>query len=154
MDETIYFDENLFYLNEIINTIADGVRLDLETSLFSDKIVSDVLFVEHALTLLSDALIENELLIHRSDDLRRLLRTLRRFVEVLESITTHPKAFAARLQPFHEKLDDICEAQREHIGRVWDILSTANSSDAQPADVVSEAEIRFLLDGNSSEELA
>lgn len=154
MDDTIYYDENLFYLNEVINTIADGLRLDLESSIFVDKIVDDVLFTEHALAALHDSLMHNELLVHRVEHLRRLMRTKRRFADVLSSTGSNGHGLETKLLPFAAKFRDIASSQRNHVQTLQDLVAHADPGEEHPVDVVSEQEFRFLLDEENSEEPA
>lgn len=149
----IYYDENLFYLNEIINTIATGLRLNLQASIFAEKLVEDILFVENALSHLFGALVENTVLINRSEHLRRLLRTRRRFAEVLNSIMAEDHSLSVKLEPFFAKFRDLADGQRDHIRSIRETLSATQSESVHEKDVVSELEFKFLLSEESSEEI-
>ena len=155
MDDTIYYDENLFYINEIINTISDGFKLDLIPSLFSEKIVEDILFVEGALDVVHESLVENELMINRAEHLRKLVRTKTRFADLIETIVREDHAFSKAAEPFHPRFREISERQREHVALLRDVLFATAESQGDDIDVVSEQEFRFLLSKeDNSEELA
>ena len=154
MEDTIYYDENLFYINDIINTISRGLRLDLEPDLFIDKFVDDILFVEHALSMLYSSLSNNKNLVNKSEHLRRFMRSKRRFSEVLESITESSRGFSLRISPFYAKFRDIAEGQREQLLEMREALYATTTPDELQPDVVSEQEIMFLLSEERSGELA
>ena len=122
MKDTIYYDENLFYINDIVNTISRGLRLDLDPDLFVDKFVEDILFVENALSVLHSSLINEDRLVSRADYLRRLIRAKKRFAEVLESIARSTRGFSTRIAPFHDKFLDIARGEREHVQSIRDVL--------------------------------
>ncbi len=155
MDETIYYDENIFYINEIINTIAGGFKLDLMSRLFADKIVEDVLFVEQALSVVQVSLLENEVMINRPKHLRRLARTRGRFAGVLDLIVKGDHSFAEVVEPFRPRFRELAAEQRRHVAVLRDLLHSAADSVGAESEVVSEQEFRFLLsDAGDSEEFA
>ena len=154
MEDTIYYDENLFYVNEIINTVGDGFRLDLHASIFLDKVVEDVLFVESALAFLFAALRENELLINRAEHLRRMLRTKSRYSDVLDMIVNESHSLSEQIAPFFSKFKELSAGQRADMVEIRNILFTQGDLTTGESDVVSEAEIRFLLKEEDSEEPA
>ncbi len=104
MTEKLYYDDNIFYINEIITTIDDAVQLDIDSGLFLDKIVEDILFVEGTLARLYGSLSENELLIRRTEHLRRILRSKQKYTQLLEDIVQQRAAIGAELTPFFFKI--------------------------------------------------
>ena len=44
MQQPIRFEENLYFVNEHINTIESGLALKIDSHIFFDKIVEDIFF--------------------------------------------------------------------------------------------------------------
>jgi len=154
MAEKIYYDDNIFYLNEIISNIDDGIRLDIDSGLFLDKLVEDILFVESTLARLYGSLQENDKLIRRGEHLRRLVRSKLKFSELLEDIVQHRVPISENLVPFYPKFHELISEQQDHLDEIRAQLTTANGSADEGEDVVSQEEIRFLLMESNSEETA
>ena len=151
MAEKIYYDDNIFYLNEIISNIDDGIRLDIDTDLFLDKLVEDILFVESALARIYGSLHDNSKLIRRNEHLRRLVRSKLKFSELLEDIVERRVPISENLAPFYPKFIELFHEQQHHLDELRAQLST-NDSAGEDEDMVSQEEIRFLLmEGNSEE---
>ena len=149
MAEKLYYDDNIFYLNEVITTIDDAIRLDIDSGLFLDKIVEDILFVESALARLYGSLKENDLLIKRSEHIRRLLRSKQKLCELLEEIMNTHASIGTDLLPFFPKFNELVTEQQAHIDEIHSLLNVAVSSPDRNEDVVSQEEFRILMEGSS-----
>ena len=149
MAEKLYYDDSIFYLNEIITTIDDGIRLDIDSGLFLDKLVEDILFVESTLARLYGSLRENDSLIRRSEHIRRLLRSKQKFSELLQEITSNNAPIGADLMPFFPKFTELIAEQRGHIDEIHSLLKTSVSAPEQSEDMVSQEEFRILMEDNS-----
>ncbi|MBN1685061.1 MAG: hypothetical protein JW852_00320 [Spirochaetales bacterium] len=148
MAEKLYYDDNLFYLNEIIASLDDALRLDIDSDLFLDKFVEDIMFVESILDRLYLALKENELLIRRAEYLRRIMRSKHVFADLLSGIMSGESALGQNLYPFFPKFRELINEQREHINEIRGLLSSPASA-LQPEDMVSQEEFRILLEDTS-----
>ncbi len=148
MAEKLYYDDNLFYLNEIIVNLDDAVKLDIDSSLFLDKFVEDIMFVESILGRLYLSLKENDMLIRRSEHLRRIMRSKQVFSELLGNITSGDTTIGKNLYPFFPKFRELIAEQREHISEIRNLLSSPSSGDQQE-DMVSQEEFRILLEDNN-----
>ena len=145
MAEKLYYDDNIFYLNEIITTIEDALKLEIDSGLYLDKLVDDLLFVEATLARLYGSLMENQMLIRRSEHLHRLLRSKQQFCELLESISARQVAIGSDLVPFFPKFRELIAEQREHISDIQSLLHTSETAPEQAEDMVSQEEFRILM---------
>ena len=148
MAERLYYDDDLFYLNEIIAVLDDAVRLDIDSNLFLDKFVEDVMFVETILGRLYLSLMENDLLIRRAEYFRLIMRSQHIFAELLGNIMNSESGLAKNLYPFFAKFRELITEQRVHINEIRTLLSS-QTSEAQHEDMVSQEEFRILLEDNS-----
>lgn len=72
MARQINYDDDIFYLTFLVKRMRDGIRLDLDESLFTEHIRGDISFVEEAITHIHRNLINNELMIRRGEYLSTL----------------------------------------------------------------------------------
>ena len=153
MAEKLYYDDNIFYLNEIITTIDDALKLDIDSDLFLDKVVEDILFVESTLARIYGSLSENELLIRRSEHLRRILRSKQKFTELLEDIVQRRVSIGPQIVPFHPKFRELIFEQQRHIEEIRGLLNTSTASVERSEDLVSPEEFRILMEDPSEESI-
>ena len=152
MGEKFYYDDNIFFITEIIKNIRDGVRLDISPRLFADKIVEDILFVDSALAGLYAALTKNEMLIKRAEYLRRLMRVKLLYADLLDLIRTDELSVSDRLEPFFDKFEQIAAEKRGDAGDIRAILSNAADDIDEHTDTISQEEYRYLLMGGENSE--
>ena len=148
MTETMYYDDNLFYLNEIISNLDDAVKLDIDSDLFLDKFVEDIMFVESVLGQLYASLSENDLLIRRAEHLKRIMRSKQVFSELLTNIMNGDSTLGSKLQPFYQKFRELVREQKEHVAEIRTLL-TSSAPAIQNEDMVSQEEFRILLEDSS-----
>jgi len=149
--EKLKYDDNIFYLNEIITTIENAIKLEIDSDLYLDKLVEDILFVETTLARLYNSLIENQLLIRRSEHLRRLLRSKQQFCELLERISDGETTIGSNLAPFFPKFQELVSEQRDHIDEIHALLDAHVVATEQSEDMVSQEEFRILMDDSPPE---
>ena len=151
MAEKLYYDDNIFYLNEIVSNLDDAVRLDIDSDLFLDKVVDDIMFVESTLGRLYVSLKENDLLIRRVEHLRRIIRSKQLFAELLGNITNGDSSLGKNLYPFFPKFNELISEQHEHVDEIRRLLTTSTTADVQNEDMVSQEEFRILLEDNTEQ---
>lgn len=148
MAERLYYDDNLFYLNEIISHLDDAIRLDIDSDLFLDKFVEDIMFVESILDRLYVSLRENDLLIRRAEHLKRIMRSKHMYAELLNNVIGGDSTLGTKLHPFYQKFRELIHEQREHVAEIRSLLSST-APEAQHEDMVSQEEFRILLEDNT-----
>lgn len=153
MAEKFYYEDNIFYLNELIKHLKNATKLDLDPALFSDKVIEDALFVQTTLSNLHRALIDNPRLIRRSEYLRRLRRTQDEYSEFLESVMSGSVTFAQELEPFFAKFREYRNELEGFGSEIRTVLNKAQDGVVEKKDIVSQEEFKFLLaeDRSSSE---
>ena len=151
MAEKLYYDDNIFYLNEIVSNLDDAVRLDIDSDLFLDKVVDDIMFVESTIGRLYVSLKENDLLIRRAEHLKRIMRSKQLFAELLENITNGDSSLGKKLYPFFSKFRELIDEQHDHTDETRKLLSSSTAAAAQNEDMVSQEEFRILLEDNTEQ---
>lgn len=145
------YDDDIFFVQTIVKSLRTGLTLELDTSLFKDKVVEDILFVDKTLQRILQSLDANHYLIRRSEYLRDLLRAKRAFADFLNDVTGERLPFASHLASERESLQ---AAREQHIRDIADLQTAMDRADESPEaeDVVGQDEFRFLLQPDENED--
>lgn len=138
------YDDDIFFLQTMVKTLRTGLTLEVDRSLFRDKVIEDLLFVDKTLQRISGSLEASHYLIRRSEYLRDLLRAKRAFADFLDEIIAGSLPFAANLDSV---VDALQSARTQHVRDIADIQTAMDreGESGEPQDVVSQDEYRFLL---------
>jgi hypothetical protein len=151
MATKVNYDDNLFYLLSLTRVLSNGLKLELDSDYFADRLLEDILFIDRTLQQIYEALSVNAYLINRKGHLRELMRVKRAFADLLDEIVNGKGRFSHDLDQFVSKLSS---ARAQHLSDISDIQDTVDPAQApeRSADVVSEDEFRFLFSDEESSE--
>jgi hypothetical protein len=144
MDTHINFDDNIFILNAEIRMILDILCLDADTSLFLEKIMTELAFIDRALAFIGENLIENKVLLDREEVLDKLADLEWRFDQLLTGMCGNSASISASSFPeIREKLETY-RGQSSH-RRLF--IENSRTHDRQPNSepLVSSHELNELL---------
>ena len=151
MTTRVNYDDNIFFLQTMIQTLDSGVQLSIDGQLFRDKFVEDIFFVDATLSRILSQLGQNRLLIRRSEYLRSLLRAEKLFVDLLGKCLDESNPFAAELQETVHKLRACRSVHERDLDDIRNMLQNPGELE-QEEDLVSQEEFRSLLQEDDSGE--
>ena len=150
MRQTIHFEDNLYFVNELINALNEGLNLKPDRQFFFDKIVEDIFFLDATINKLGASLSENSQFVQAQRLLRSLQITRRRFVDLLERILARNTGLEDAFKPFESKLSALIRSHNEEIRRIEETyLSPEDQS--TPREGISPAEYQFLFPDEEEE---
>ena len=144
MAKKINYEDDIFYLIVLIRRLGEGLKLDLDTHFFLDKIADDLFFIDETMEKISTSLESNIHLIKREKYLRDFKRAERRLIRILDDVIENKVEFSEQLQPFLEKLKKIKENHSQSMERIGGLLSRILNQTPEE-DIISEEEFRYLL---------
>ncbi len=144
MAKKIHYDDNLFYIREIIKSLKRGYSVEIDNEYFTDKITEDVLFVDAALRRMYSNLMENDQLIKRPEVLRSLMVSTVQYLEVLELIINKPISASFFQEQFMTKFSEIRNYQQDELAGIKKTLLSVDSA-ISSEDLVSQEEFGLLL---------
>jgi hypothetical protein len=144
MSKQVNYGDNLFFLQDMVRVLKNGLTLDIDSAYFLDKVVEDLLFIDTALSKIFAKLKENTHLIERNEYLRSLMLAKSSFSDLLEDLAESKIGRDFNLELFLEKFRKIITQHRQDINEIQDLLSTEEDS-IHTGEVVSGEEIAFLL---------
>lgn len=151
MKELIQFSDDIFYLYELIKTISTASQLNLNSSLFSAKIIQDIQFIHSTLNELQNALKASPPSRLAISNLRSLLKARNSFKTTLSSITTSTPFIQDMLKNTSDANKSIFtflkQSSKEQDRQIDQIISMLNELDKtdDPSIFISQEEMNLLL---------
>ena len=140
MGQKIHFEDNIFFLNEIVRTLQRNMSLKPDPEYFLEKIIDDITFLDSTFTQLCSSLKGNPHLINRQQYLRYRSKTASLFIRLLESLQGNN---AFDFSDYKRELEIILQNQCNNIQDVNRILF--GTLQEQTEDQVSEEEFKHLF---------
>lgn len=144
MAKRINYGDSIYLIHEMIRTIQCGLALEIESSVFNEKLIDDIFFIDRVLEMVYESLQKNPMLIIRDEHLRQTLRAKQDFLDILDTILS--KDYGGPLD-FSKVSDRLQSCRREHHEHIDEIrrLAEKNPSEPNPEDQISPTELEFLL---------
>ncbi len=150
MTTRVNYDDNIFFLQQLITTLDNGIQLAIDADLFRDKLVEDLLFLDATLSRILTQLRENRLLIRRSEYLRALMRAEKLFLDLLDKCLDESIPFASALTEITHKLRASRNDHRRQLEEIRSLLQGSSETETEE-DVVSQEEFRSLLQDDEAD---
>jgi hypothetical protein len=152
MAKMISYGDNLFLVGETIRLLEDGLELDIDPALFSDKFVEDIFFVDTVLLKLHESLAASPLLIDRNDHLKSLMHAQNLFADILQKMTEERFRLGSEFRPLFEKFAELRSMHGKQAEEIRKSLSESEPAIGESGDMISPAEYEFLLIDKETEE--
>jgi hypothetical protein len=145
MINIIHYDDDIFYLTYTVKRLFDGLKLELDASLFLNKLLEDIAFVSRSVEFFLESLKSTKLKVNRLNYLKNMYKLNKLFVEMLNSTLTEQAAFAPQLKNHFTHLAALRDRHIEHEHVLIEALNKGHHPSAQESDILSEEEYRILL---------
>lgn len=132
---TTQYDDNIFYIKQVINNIQMTQNLTLSEALCTEKISTDILFIHKAISKLYEMLQKNSKLITRNDHFHDLLKAELQFHKLLEEESPFVR--------IHDK-NSLLTLHKEIAENIESILGKSSNSFIKQ-DITTNEELNFLL---------
>jgi hypothetical protein len=146
MEKRVNYEDNTFIINTRIRLLHDIFLLEADAALFFKKTLDELDFINEALEMLLNALIENDKLIERTERLHDLLETEWRFTALLNFLISGQGSladnFCPQIVPKLESVRNDCVRRRDLI-KEHDVSS--RGGDEANERLVSAFELTELL---------
>ncbi len=144
MLQNIVFQDNIYQLVRSIDTLREGLMLDLSPDYFFEKTVDDILFFDSAIQKIHRQLTENQRIAGYLSIMQNLHSCDRRYLQLLDTVMSGKISMSDRFPPLVPKLGAVRETHRELArGMAEGIAKTDQGGDSD--DIVSRNELSELL---------
>ncbi len=140
----VHYEDDIFHIVSMIKTISSGIELDIDSDVFGDKVIEDVVFLDRTILTLADSLKENTHLIRRTEYLRSLLRAEKLFVSLLDTLVAGHTSFTIALADQKSRFVQMRDARLAESDELRTIIENRPAEPHTP-ELVSDEEFSFLL---------
>ena len=144
----IHYEEDIFLIKEMLRTLRRGCSISIDSSIFLEYTVNQLLFISKALKELYSTISEASY-IKSPEHIRNLLRASSSFRELLDDLSNERLKFSEFTRSY---ISDFNQISQEHIresARIKELLQSLNE-DEENEDLVSEEEFMFLFQDDES----
>lgn len=145
MAKNIYYNDNLYFISEMITNIHNGIKLDIDSDLFLDKLLDTLFFIDETLKKIYASLVDNERLLKRRQYLKTLLRTENYFTVFLGEVINKQEGISREIQPFTGRIREVHFEHKTMSDNLHNLLRQIIPSDSEGSDMVSEEEFNLLF---------
>ncbi len=151
MINIIHYEDDIFYLTSMVKRISDGIKLELDTSLFLNKILEEIAFLSRSIEYFMESLQSTKLKVNRLNYLKNMYKLNKLFVEMLNNILTEQVPFAQNLKNHFQHLSSLRDRHIEHESAIKDALNAGKSPAGQENEILSEEEYKILFSPDEEE---
>lgn len=144
MLQNIVFQDNIFQLVRSIDTLKEGLMLDLSPDYFFEKTVDDILFFDSSIQKIYRQLTENQRIAGFLSIMQNLNSCERRYLQLLDAVLAGKTAMAERFPPLISKLHAVRENHTALARSMGDSIAK-NDRSGDSDDIVSRNELSELL---------
>lgn len=143
MGSKIHYEEDLFLLKEMLRTLHRGCSINIDSSIFLEYTINQLLFINKALKELYSSISEANY-IKSPEQIRNLLRVSSNFRGLLDDLINDRVHFSSYTRSY---INDFKSMENEHTeasAGIKELLLSLSDNDDQE-DLVSEEEFMFLF---------
>lgn len=144
MLQNIVFQDNIYQIARSIDTLHEGLLLDLAGEYFFEKSVDDMLFFDSTIQKIHRQLTDNQRIAGFLTIMQNLLSCDHRFIELLDRVISLKGSMSDRFIPVIPKLSALREAHRALARSISDTIAK-NDPSGDSDDIVSRNELSELL---------
>ena len=148
MVNIIHYEEDIFYLTHTVKRLYDGLKLELDASLFLNKVLEDVAFVSRSIEFFLESLRSGRLKVNRMAHLKNVYKLNKLFIEMLNAVLTEQAVFAPQLKHHFPHLTTLRDRHTSHEEALSSMFTKGKHPEAQESDILSEEEYRILFSQN------
>lgn len=139
----IHYEEDSFLLKEMLKTLRRGCSIDIDSSIFLEYTINQMLFISKALKELYSSIIESSHL-KSPEHIRELLRVSNSYVELLNDLLNDRLKFSEYCRNYIEDFKKIDSEHRKAAAKLKDLLESITTA-GEDEQLISEEEFMFLF---------
>ena len=152
MTRRVNYEDNIFYLTLVFKAVAAGLKLNIDTELYRDRILEDIRFLDKTSSNIYQSLKADHLMIDRLTHLKGMLALNTKLVSLLEEILEERLPLASALEQDFDILQRIQSNRESELAGLKDMTSRLADSSGDQDQIVSEQEFQFLLSPEEEQE--
>jgi hypothetical protein len=140
------YEDNIFFLLLLVKSLRDGLRLEIDSKYFGQKMVSDLFFIASVIDDIFKPLKSNIHLFKRQNYLKELKRLKKQFVDLIDDIADNKVPQASLFLSSADRLKELRKIYAKDILEIKSMLpKSSGEQGGEEEHIVSEEEFRVLL---------
>ncbi|MBN1525040.1 MAG: hypothetical protein JW904_11185 [Spirochaetales bacterium] len=152
MTRIINFEDDIFFLAYSVKKLADGLLLELDPSIFLDKIVEEISFVSRSVDFFINQLKSTSLKVNRVNYLKSIHKLNAQFTDVINGIVSEKFPFSIHMKQHKGNIEPLLTRHREYETEISDALSGEMKDGSHDKEIISEEEYKILFAPDENEE--
>ena len=140
----ISFQDNIYILLRQIDTTNNGLKLDLDSNLFGQKVILDLVFFDKTIKRLFTEISKQTSLPNFLDILQCMHFCIAKYLELLRNVKLCESSLADMVKNNWHALVDVAKEQEEILLTIEECIAK-NDSDVPQQEMVSTNELAELL---------
>jgi len=138
----IAFQDNIYLLLRQIDTLYDGLKLDIDERLFSAKISGDLVFFDKVIDRLFEQIYPQVALQNFIEVLQCLHLCISRYIELINIITSNQSR--CKISIGIKEITNTVARHKEMLKKIEEIIEESDPTELE-SEVVSQSELACLL---------
>jgi len=151
MTRRVNYDDNIFYLTLVFKGIAAGLKLNIDTGLYRERIIEDIRFLDKTSSSIYQSLRADHLMIDRLAHIKGMQRLNASFIALLEDILEERLPLASALEQDFDLLQRIQSNREVELTGLKEMTARLGKPGGDQEQIVSEQEFKFLLSSEEEE---
>jgi hypothetical protein len=151
MTRRVNYDDNIFYLTLVFKGIAAGLKLNIDTGLYRDRILEDIRFLDKTCSSIYQSLKADHLMIDRLTHIKGLQKLNANFIALLGDILEERLPLASALEQDFDLLQRIQSNREVELAGLKEMIAKLGEPGGDQEQIVSEQEFKFLLSPDQDE---
>ena len=152
MTRRVNYDDNIFYLTLVFKGIAAGLKLNIDTGLYRDRLVEDIRFLDKTCSSIFQSLKADNLMIDRLAHIKGLKKLNGSFIALLEDVLEERLPLASALEQDFDLLQRIQSNREAEFAGLKEMIVRLGEPGSDQEQIVSEQEFKFLLSSDQEEQ--
>ncbi|RPJ06886.1 MAG: hypothetical protein EHM28_09085 [Spirochaetaceae bacterium] len=151
MTNIIHYEDDIFFLSATAKKLADSLMLELDPSLFADKIISEINYLSKTIEYFMNQLKTTTLKVNRQNYLKSIFLVNKQYIDILTGILSGKYPFSIHLSGERGSMEASKLRHTEFSSELEDTLAGINKTPGEK-DVISEEEYKILFTPDQEEE--
>jgi len=152
MTRRVNYEDNIFYLTLVFRGIAAGLKLNIDTELYRERILEDIRFLDRTCSNIYQSLKANHLMIDRLAHIKGMQKLNSNLIALLEDILKERFPLASALEQDFDLLQRIQSNREVELAGLKEMVTRLGESGVDQEQIVSEKEFKFLLSSEEEQE--
>ncbi|OQX30067.1 MAG: hypothetical protein B0D92_00415 [Spirochaeta sp. LUC14_002_19_P3] len=140
MAEKIHYDDNIFFLTVMIQSLHDALQINIDAEYFAEKILEDSMFINTSIQKIYKTLTENRNLINAPSYLHSVMKAKVVYGRLIDAILHSEGDFSVIFKTKSSQLQQIAASHREDVQIIKEKLSNINDK-----NIISFDELNILM---------